>query len=140
MFSDVVLPSSSNDENIHEHQTMPGIILFYPIRLAVQIKAINWFIQNYERIFLTVREILKESNSNANDRCGALRGYEKKLWKFETLFSLHSISLIFDPLATVLQSPSYTASGAKHISNILVKILKSFYNDFVFEDVWNKTK
>lgn len=59
MFSVVVFPSSSNDENIHEHQTMPGIISLCPTRWAVGVKAINRFIQNYERIILTVGEILK---------------------------------------------------------------------------------
>lgn len=143
MFSDVVLPSSSNDENIHEHQTMPGIISLCPTRQAVRVKAINRFIQNYEGIILTVIEILKESNSIAKDRRAALRGYEIKLWKFETVFSLHFISLIFSPceqLATALLSPLHTASGAKHASNILIKTLESFSNDSVFDDVWNKTK
>lgn len=143
MFSDVVLPSSSNDENIYEHQTIPGIISLCPTRWAVRVKAINRFIQNYERVILTVGEILKESNSIAKERRAALRGYNLKLWKFETLFSLHSISLIFGPceqLATALQSPSYTASGAKHASNILIKTLESFRNDSAFDDVWNKTK
>lgn len=143
IFSDVVLLSSSNDQNIHEHQAMPGIISLCPTRWAVRVKAINRFIQNYERIILMVGEILKESNSIAKDVRASLRGYEIKHWKFETLFSLHSISLIFGPceqLATALQSPSYTASGAKHASNILIKTLESFHNDSVFDDVWNKTK
>lgn len=97
MFPDIVLPSSSNDENNHEHRTMPGIISLCPTQWAVWVKAINRLVQNYEWIILTAGEILKEYNSIAKDRRAALWGYILKLWKLETFFSLNSISLIFSP-------------------------------------------
>jgi hypothetical protein len=136
-------PSSSDDKIFHEHQKMPRIILLCSTRWAVRIKSINRFIHNYESIILTVGEFLIESNSITKDRRVALREYEIKLSKFETFFSLHSISLIFGPceqLATTLQSVLYTAGGKKICINILIKTLKSFSNYSVFDDVWNKTK
>lgn len=71
MFSDAVLPSSSNNKNFHEHQIVPGIISLCLTRWAVRVKAIHRFLQNYERIILTVGKILKESNSIVKDRRAA---------------------------------------------------------------------
>lgn len=41
MFSDVILPSFSTDEHIHEQQTTPGIISLCSTQCAVQVNAIN---------------------------------------------------------------------------------------------------
>jgi len=143
IFSGIDLSTNLDEENDYKTENIPGIIPFCPTRWTVRVKAVNRFIQNYERVLLTVQEILKDSNSNSKDRRAALRGYETKLWKFETVFALESLSLILSPceeLAKALQNISYTAIGAKHSSELLIKTLTSLRNDDVFNDTWNKTK
>jgi len=143
IFSGIVLSTNLDEENDYKTENIPGIIPFCPTRWTVRVKAVNRFIENYESVLLTVQEILKDSNSISKDRRAALRGYETKLWKFETVFALESLSLILGPceqLAKALQNISYTAIGAKHSSELLIKTLTSLRNDDVFNDTWNKTK
>lgn len=94
LFSDIVLPSSSNDDHIIEEENTLGIIPLCPTQWTVRVKAVNRFIKNYKRILLTVKEILKDINSVSKEKRAALRGYETKLLKFETLFALHFLSLV----------------------------------------------
>ncbi|KAL4083933.1 hypothetical protein QTP88_029249 [Uroleucon formosanum] len=143
IFSGIVLSTNLDKENDYKTENIPGIIPFCPTRWTVRVKAVNRFIENYERVLLTIQDILKDSNSISKDGRAALRGYETKLWKFETVFALESLSLILGPceqLAKALQNISYTAIGAKHSSELLIKTLTSSRNDDVFNDTWNKTK
>ncbi|KAL4149855.1 hypothetical protein QTP88_003706 [Uroleucon formosanum] len=143
IFSGIVLSTNLDEENDYKTENIPGIIPFCSTRWTVRVKAVNRFIENYERVLLTVQEILKDSNSISKDRRAALRGYETKLWKFETVFALESLSLILGPceqLAKALQNISYTAIGAKNLPELLIKTLTSLRNDDVFNDTWNKTK
>ncbi|XP_060882105.1 zinc finger MYM-type protein 1-like [Metopolophium dirhodum] len=124
IFSGIVLSTNLDEENDYKTENIPGIILFCPTRWTVRVKAVNRFIENYERVLLTVQEILKDSNSISKDRRAVLRVYETKLWKFETFFALESLSLILGPceqLAKALQNISYTAIGAKHSSELVCK-------------------
>lgn len=97
IYSGIVLLTNLDEENDYKTENIPGIIPFCPTRWTVRVKAVNRFIENYERVLLTVQEILKDSNSISKDRRAALRGYETKLWKFETVFALESLSLILGP-------------------------------------------
>ncbi|KAL4143687.1 hypothetical protein QTP88_005991 [Uroleucon formosanum] len=126
IFSGIVLSTNLDEENDYKTENIPGIIPFCPTRWTVRVKAVNRFIENYERVILTVQDILKDSNSISKDGRAALRGYETKLWKFETVFALESLSLILGP--------------SKHSSELLIKTLTSSRNDDVFNDTWNKTK
>jgi hypothetical protein len=45
-----------------------------------------------------------------------------------------------EQLAKALQNISYTAIGAKHSSELLIKTLTLLRNNDFFNDTWNKTK
>jgi len=63
------------------------------------------------------------------------------LGHFEALFALNLSLTIFTPcelLATALQSPKYTASGAQKSASILWDMLQRM-GDSDFENLWEKT-
>lgn len=62
IFSGIVLSTELDEENVYKTENIPGIISFCPTRWKVRVKAVNRFLQNYERVLLTVQEILKDSN------------------------------------------------------------------------------
>lgn len=84
IFSDNVLPSS-NYENIYDDKNIGNIPLCSTLCL-VRVKAINRFIQNYERILLTVEDILNDPYLVTKEKRAIPRRYKTKLWKFEMLF------------------------------------------------------
>lgn len=72
-----------------------------------------------------------------------MRGYEKQLQKFETLFGLIMSKELFGPcekLARALQSPKYSATGTKQAAEALCQTMVDLRTEDGFDRVFDETQ
>lgn len=136
----VVKPCPQNEDDKSEAPT--NILTLCPTRWSVRCRALERFLENHDRVRRTLDAILEDRASKiTEERRAMLRGYSKKMQKFETLLGLHVSLQLFRPceeLARALQSPRYTATGAKMSAKVLWETLDKMGSQD-FDVMWERT-
>ncbi|XP_040063052.2 zinc finger MYM-type protein 1-like [Ixodes scapularis] len=138
----IVLPPCA-DASQERPVKASNLLPLCPTRWTVRVKSMKRFLQNYERVQATIHDLLQTPGSIGDDRRAIMRGYEKLLNKFETLFGLNMSKELFGPceqLARVLQSPKYSATGTMQAAEALRQTMMNLRTDEGFERVWDETK
>lgn len=134
MYMDIVLEPCDNAESPKVKRLLP----LCPTRWAVKVKSLSRFRENYDRVHRTIEEILATPGAVADSRRAALIGFSKCMKRFETLFFLTAAIKVFGPceqLARALQSPQYSAAGAKKAVEILEKTLSDLRTQYSFDKI-----
>lgn len=140
-YENIVLPT--NDDNRLSNIRVEQLLTLCPTRWAVRVKAIRRFRENFLRIQLTIKELLDTPGAIRDDRKPTFKGYLKRLHQFETVLSLNISELVFSPceqLASALQSPNFTVSGAKDAANYLIQVLKNLRSEVIFNNEWDSVE
>jgi len=139
----VIQPCAGDNDGPEQRSTPQRLLSLCATRWCIRAKAMRRFLENYERVRDTVREILKDRSCNISDeRRALLRGFEIKMYQFPTLLSLKLALSICEPaeqLAKSLQSKRYTATGAKQSAQALWDLYNSMGEDD-FNRIWNETE
>ncbi|KAH7937227.1 hypothetical protein HPB49_009229 [Dermacentor silvarum] len=134
MYMDIALEPCDNAESPKVKRLLP----LCPTRWAVKVKSLSRFRENCERVHVTIEEFLATPGTVADGRRAALIGFSKRMKKFETVFFLTAAINVFGPceqLARALQSPQYSAAGAKKAVEILEKTLSDLRMQYSFDKI-----
>ena len=118
------------------------MIALCPTRWYIRHKALIRYKHEYSRIIGTLKKITDEAGAISTERKAKIRGWLKKLHKFETLFHLNSSIEIFGPcetLAKALQCPKMTEAGALRSVKILISQLEEMRPSIVFKQICEAT-
>ncbi|KAH7935599.1 hypothetical protein HPB52_010338 [Rhipicephalus sanguineus] len=141
-YSGIVLPPCVDDAREIPAKAS-SLLPLCPTRWAVRVNSVKRFTENYERVQATMQELLQTPGSLRDDRRGIMRGYEKQLQKFHTLFGLNMSKELFGPceqLARALQSPKYSATGTKQAAKALCQTMANLRTEDGFDRVFEETQ
>ncbi|KAL1467640.1 hypothetical protein MTO96_042026 [Rhipicephalus appendiculatus] len=139
MYMDIVLEPCDGGSNLKVQRLLP----LCPTRWAVKVKSLSRFQENYERVYRTLEDILGTAGAVADSRRAALIGFSKRMKRFDTVFFLNAAIKIFGPcelLARALQSPQYSAGGAKKAAQMLEKTLSDLRTQDSFDRIFKETE
>ncbi|KAG0427798.1 hypothetical protein HPB47_025179 [Ixodes persulcatus] len=139
----VISPGHESEEGTIASGKVSKLLPLCPTRWVVRVKAMMRFVENYERVQLTLKDILNDKGYPRDDKKAAIHGFLKKMQKFETVFGLNCAITIFGPceeLATSLQKPDTSVGGALRATEVLEAHLARQRKESGFQEVYERTE